>query len=145
MKTSFLKSALFLFVFLGLTITSQAKTEIATFAGGCFWCMTPPFEKLDGVLGKSRPVMPMAKGKIRPTTTMGIRVTPKGSDYFYDPSKITYAQLVDVFWKQIPSHGSQWPVRGPGTPLPGGGLLSQPIPKEMGRKNPGRPGQIRPL
>jgi len=28
----------------------RPKIETATFAGGCFWCMTPPFEKLEGVL-----------------------------------------------------------------------------------------------
>ena len=28
---------------------ADSKTEIATFAGGCFWCMEPPFDKLDGV------------------------------------------------------------------------------------------------
>jgi methionine-S-sulfoxide reductase len=77
-----------------------AKAETATFAGGCFWCMTPPFEKLEGVL------------KVTAGYTDGNGQKPTYGDYAekgytegvqitFDPSKITYAQLVDVFWKQI--------------------------------------------
>ncbi len=76
------------------------KTETATFAGGCFWCMTPPFEKLKGVL------------KVTAGYTDGTGPNPTYEDYAekgytegvqvtYDPSRITYAELVDVFWKQI--------------------------------------------
>ncbi len=34
---------------------ASGAERVATFAGGCFWCMEPPFEKLDGVLGVNRP------------------------------------------------------------------------------------------
>jgi len=79
---------------------AKPKTETATFAGGCFWCMTPPFEKLDGVV------------KVIAGYTDGTGPNPTYEDYgdkgytegvqvIYDPSKITYAQLVDVFWRQI--------------------------------------------
>jgi peptide methionine sulfoxide reductase msrA/msrB len=77
-----------------------ASTETATFAGGCFWCMTPPFEKLDGVL---KVVAGYADGQGEDPTyedyaekgfTEGVQIT-------YDPTKITYSDLVEVFWKQI--------------------------------------------
>ena len=77
-----------------------SATETATFAGGCFWCMTPPFEKLDGVL------------KVTAGYADGQGIEPSYDDYaekgfteavqiIYDPSRITYSDLVDVFWKQI--------------------------------------------
>ena len=80
--------------------TQAAGTETATFAGGCFWCMTPPFEKLDGVL---KVVAGYADGQGTDPTyedyaekgfTEGVQIT-------YDPAKITYSDLVEVFWKQI--------------------------------------------
>ncbi len=80
--------------------SQAAGAETATFAGGCFWCMTPPFEKLDGVL------------KVTAGYADGQGPDPTYDDYAekgfteavqitYDPSKITYSDLVDVFWKQI--------------------------------------------
>jgi peptide methionine sulfoxide reductase msrA/msrB len=72
----------------------------ATFAGGCFWCMEPPFEKLEGV---SDVVSGYAGGSGEDPTYEDyaakghvevVRVT-------YDPSRITYSQLLQVFWRQI--------------------------------------------
>ena len=86
--------------FLNVTKIQAASTETATFAGGCFWCMTPPFEKLDGVL---KVVAGYTDGQGSEPTyddyaekgfTEGVQIT-------YDPSKITYSDLVEVFWKQI--------------------------------------------
>jgi peptide methionine sulfoxide reductase msrA/msrB len=78
------------------------KLEKATFAGGCFWCMEPPFEKLEGVSG----VISGYTGghKANPTYE---EVSAGGTGYLesvqvlYDQSKITYSKLLDVFWKQI--------------------------------------------
>ena len=88
--------------------------EKATFAGGCFWCMVPPFEKLDGVSG-------VVSGY-----TGGTGKAPKYGDHAakghveavqitYDPSRITYSQLLDVFWRQIDptAVGGQFVDRGP--------------------------------
>ena len=88
------------FSFLNPLKRRAAGVETATFAGGCFWCMTPPFEKLDGVL---KVTAGYADGQGEDPTyddyaekgfTEAVQIT-------YDPAKITYTDLVDVYWKQI--------------------------------------------
>ena len=88
------------FSFLNPLKSRAAGVETATFAGGCFWCMTPPFEKLDGVL---KVTAGYADGQGEDPTyddyaekgfTEAVQIT-------YDPAKITYTDLVDVYWKQI--------------------------------------------
>jgi len=88
---------------LGVSAMSAAKTlEKATFAGGCFWCMEPPFEQLEGVTevtsgytGGTKPnptyedVSSGASGH-----TEAIRVT-------FDPQKISYEKLLEVFWRNV--------------------------------------------
>jgi peptide methionine sulfoxide reductase msrA/msrB len=75
-------------------------TAKAYFAGGCFWCMTPPFEKLKGVL------------KVTAGYADGNGENPTYDDYadrgftetveiLYDPAQISYPELVGVYWKQI--------------------------------------------
>ncbi len=93
----------------------NAQLETATFAGGCFWCMEPPYEKLEGVI------------KVTPGYTGGHTKNPtykevssgktghlEAVQIIFDPTKITYEQLLDVFWKQIdPTDGSgQFSDRG---------------------------------
>lgn len=73
---------------------------VATFAGGCFWCVESDFEKVPGVL------------KVVSGYTGGTGENPTYETYarqgyveavqiFYDPAKISYAQLLDVFWRHI--------------------------------------------
>ena len=86
----------------------------AVFAGGCFWCMTPPFEKLPGVLKVTagytdgRGSDPTYGDYAEKGYTEGVRIA-------YDPSRITYAKLVDVFWRQInpTDPNGQFVDRGP--------------------------------
>ena len=98
----------------GTGLQAQPKTETALFAGGCFWCMTPPFEKLKGVL------------KVTAGYADGRGENPTYEDYadkgytesvkiLYDPAQISYAQLVDVFWRQInpTDEQGQFVDRGP--------------------------------
>ena len=92
-----------------------AGHQVATFAGGCFWCMEPPFEKLEGVVSvvsgytggpqKSPSYKQVAAGKTGHAEA--VRVT-------YDPSRVTYDQLLDVFWRQIDptDAGGQFADRG---------------------------------
>jgi peptide-methionine (S)-S-oxide reductase len=85
--------------------TTPVKTEntaTALFAGGCFWCIEADFEKLPGVIGAESGYT--AGTKPNPTYeqvsaggtghTEAVRVT-------YEPGKVSYAQLVDFFWKHI--------------------------------------------
>jgi len=79
-----------------------SKTETATFAGGCFWCMEPPFEKLEGVLD----VKAGYCGGTQPNPTYeqvstGATGYAEAVQIIYDPSKISYDQLLDVFWMNI--------------------------------------------
>ena len=83
-------------------IYADTKTEKATFAGGCFWCMETPFEKLDGV---TEVISGYTGGKkVNPTyeeVSYGGTGHLESVQIIYDPSKITYSELLDVFWKQI--------------------------------------------
>jgi peptide methionine sulfoxide reductase msrA/msrB len=76
--------------------------EKATFAGGCFWCMEPPFEKLEGV---SAVISGYTGGQKKNPTYEEVSSGGTGHlesvEVLYDPSKITYSELLDVFWKQI--------------------------------------------
>ncbi|MDC0357478.1 peptide-methionine (R)-S-oxide reductase MsrB [Oligoflexia bacterium] len=80
----------------------NGPVEFATFAGGCFWCMEPPFEKLPGVYGA---VAGYAGGKVENPTYQ--EVSSGGSGHLevvqikYNPEKVDYKELLEVFWRQI--------------------------------------------
>jgi methionine-S-sulfoxide reductase len=87
----------------GMTMgVSGGARQTATFAGGCFWCMEPPFEKLEGVTD----VVAGYTGGHTPRPTYeavcsgatghaeAVRVT-------YDPARIGYDRLLEVFWQNI--------------------------------------------
>jgi peptide-methionine (S)-S-oxide reductase len=79
-----------------------AKTAVATFAGGCFWCVEEAFEKVPGVLsavsGYTGGTVPNPTYEQVSKEATGhaeaVRVT-------YDPAKVSYEQLVDWFWRNI--------------------------------------------
>ncbi len=78
------------------------KYQIATFAGGCFWCMEPPFERLTGVID----VKTGYTGGNVDSPTYEQVCSGKTGHYeaiqvIYDPSVINYEQLLDLFWRQI--------------------------------------------
>ncbi len=94
---------------------AQVKYEKATFAGGCFWCMEYPFEKLDGV--KSVIVGYTGGTKENPTyeeVCTGKTGHLEAVEITYDPKKISFDRLVDVFWMQIDptDPGGQFADRG---------------------------------
>ena len=78
------------------------RAAIATFAGGCFWCMEPPFDKLDGVISTTSGYI---GGTVaRPTyeqVSAGRTGHTEAVQVAYDPSRITYEKLLDVFWHNI--------------------------------------------
>lgn len=81
-------------------IPAGAKTAI--FAGGCFWCMEPPFDRTAGVLATD----PGYSGGEKPNPTYN-DIAKQGSGHrevmrvTYDPALVTYEQLLKVFWQNI--------------------------------------------
>jgi peptide-methionine (S)-S-oxide reductase len=74
----------------------------ATFAGGCFWCMEPPFDGLPGVVSTTSGYA--GGGKDNPTyeeVSAGITGHAEVVQVAYDPTKISYERLLDVFWRNI--------------------------------------------
>ena len=87
----------------GTSMTSDnKKLEKATFAGGCFWCMEPPFEKLEGVV---EVISGYTGGhKKNPTyeeVSSGTTGHYEAIQVIYNPNKIRYEELIEVFWRQI--------------------------------------------
>jgi peptide methionine sulfoxide reductase msrA/msrB len=73
----------------------------AVFAGGCFWCMEPPFANLPGVIEVSAGY---CGGKANPTyeeVSSGRTGHLEAVRVIYDPAKISYEELLTVFWRQI--------------------------------------------
>ena len=90
-----------LLVFSG-SVYGKAKFEKATFAGGCFWCMEPPFDKLPGVISTTSGYAGGAKKN--PTyheVSAGGTGHAEVVQVLYDPSKVTYSKLLEVFWHNI--------------------------------------------
>lgn len=78
------------------------ETRNAVFAGGCFWCIQPAFDKAPGVI---KTVVGYSGGT-EPNPTYEL-VTSEKTKYresievTYDPAKISYEQLLDIYWRQI--------------------------------------------
>jgi peptide-methionine (S)-S-oxide reductase len=83
-------------------VEAGAALDTAIFAGGCFWCMEPPFDETEGVLSTTSGYIgghvadPTYRQVVSGTTghTEAVRVV-------FDPERVTYAQLLDVFWRNI--------------------------------------------
>src|SRR5215467_13549940 len=77
-------------------------TKTAVFAGGCFWCIQPAFDKAPGVI---KTVVGYCGGT-EPNPTYQL-VTSEKTNYresieiAYDPTKISYEKLLDIYWRQI--------------------------------------------
>ena len=98
--TKMLKLSLLCLALLPSPSRAAEQLQRATFAGGCFWCMQPPFEQLDGVT------------EVQAGYIGGTAPDPSYDDYAekgyteavqmkYDPAKISYSKLLNVFWRQI--------------------------------------------
>lgn len=103
-------------LFLCIQIPAYGDTDIATFAGGCFWCMEPPYDKVDGVISttsgyagghvKNPSYKQVTGGKTGHYETVQIE---------YDPDKVEYAELLEIYWRNIDpfDDGGQFCDRGP--------------------------------
>ena len=80
----------------------SAQLEKATFAGGCFWCMEPAFDRLEGVVSvTSGYTGGTRKNPTYEEVSSGSTGHTESIQIVYDPSKIGYAKLLDVFWHNI--------------------------------------------
>lgn len=84
------------------TSDMSQNTEKAYFAGGCFWCMEPPFEALDGVLEATSGYMGgETENPTYEQVSMGNTGHAEVVEIEYDPNIITYSELLEVFWRNI--------------------------------------------
>lgn len=83
-------------------MAQKTDLAVATFAGGCFWCMEPAFEELDGV---EDVISGYTGGKVdRPTyeeVSDGETGHAEAIQITYDPQKVAYEKLLDIFWQNI--------------------------------------------
>ena len=81
---------------------TEASGERATFAGGCFWCMEPPFDRLSGVLRTTSGYT--GGSKENPTyaeVSAGTTGHAEAVEVVYDPTQVSYDELLEVFWRNI--------------------------------------------
>jgi len=82
--------------------TAQGATEKATFAGGCFWCMEPPYDAIPGVISTTSGYI--GGRTANPTyeqVSTGATGHTEAVQVVYDPKKVTYEKLLEVFWVNI--------------------------------------------
>lgn len=97
---------------------ASAAPARATFAGGCFWCMEPPYDKLPGVMSTTSGYM---GGKTKNPTYEQVSTGRTGHaevvQVIYDPKVVGYDKLLEVFWRNVDptqrdaqfcDHGSQY-------------------------------------
>ena len=100
----------------GATLAQEeAPRDTAVFAGGCFWCMEPPYDELDGVVSTTSGY---AGGHVEDPTYE--EVTAGGTGHrevvrvIYDPGVVSYPRLLEVFWRNVDplDDGGQFCDRG---------------------------------
>ena len=98
----------FAFLVAGVVLSASAQVNIppgnavATFAGGCFWCMEPPYDKVPGVTATISGYM--GGRKLNPTyqeVSSGSTGHAEVVQVVYDPKKVSYEKLLEVYWVNI--------------------------------------------
>ncbi len=81
---------------------SENNYEKATFSGGCFWCMQPPFDNLEGVISTTVGYTGgLEKNPTYDDVCLGRTEHLESVQIVYDPSLISYEKLLDVFWLNV--------------------------------------------
>ena len=99
-----MKRFLFSLAALALLLGAAPSPHLAkaTFAGGCFWCMEPPFERLKGVLTVTSGY---TGGRVNKPTyeevSSGYTGHREAVEIVYDPAQISYQKLLDVYWHNV--------------------------------------------
>jgi peptide-methionine (S)-S-oxide reductase len=100
-----LKKLITLFSLIFMILPTQAKSEdngmeTAIFAAGCFWCIEKPFDTLDGVIST---VVGYTDGQTKnpdyKSVSSGSTGHTEAMQVTYNPNKVTYEELLDVFWR----------------------------------------------
>ena len=95
-----LRSIFILAAVVATTAAASAETALATFAGGCFWCVEADFDKVPGVLSTTSGY---TGGKVDNPTYYQVSAGGTGHteavEIAFDPSKVSYQKLLDVFWR----------------------------------------------
>ncbi|PKP77898.1 MAG: peptide-methionine (S)-S-oxide reductase [Alphaproteobacteria bacterium HGW-Alphaproteobacteria-3] len=86
--------------------TAQPAPEktpgVAIFAGGCFWCMEPPFDKTEGVIGTTSGYTGgTAANPGYEEVARGGTGHAEAVKVVYDPAKVSYEELLHIFWRNI--------------------------------------------
>lgn len=83
-------------------MAAQPKTDTAIFAGGCFWCMQPVFDNTEGV---TRTQVGYSGGHVANPTYEQVSTDATGHyeaiEVTYDPAKVSYEKLLDIYWHDI--------------------------------------------
>jgi len=83
-------------------IKTPSNTKTAIFAGGCFWCMQSDFDKIPGVI---KTVAGYTGGTVKDPSYEQVSAGGTGHyesiEVYYDPSKVTYQQLLNDFWHNV--------------------------------------------
>jgi peptide-methionine (S)-S-oxide reductase len=83
-------------------LAGQTTSAKATFAGGCFWCVEEAFEKVDGVVSATSGYI---GGRVANPTYEQVSDGGTGHaeavEIVYDPDKVSYARLLEVFWRNV--------------------------------------------
>jgi peptide-methionine (S)-S-oxide reductase len=86
----------------GAADSKTPSYETATFAGGCFWCMEAPFDKLEGVISTTSGYTGgHTKNPTYEDVSHGGTGHAEAVQIVYDPQKLSYARLLDVFWHNV--------------------------------------------
>lgn len=110
-----MKPSFYILIILPCLLSSAFALEKATFCGGCFWCMEGPFEKLEGVTS----VISGYSGGKEPSpsykqVSSGSTSHREAVQITFDPKKISYKELLEVYWKTFDptDSGGQFADRG---------------------------------
>ena len=94
-----MRTLIFIVALAAATAASAQKTEKATFAAGCFWCTEEAFEKVPGVVSAvSGYTGGTVKGPSYEQVSSGRTGHTEAVEVTFDPAKVSYEQLLDVFW-----------------------------------------------
>lgn len=115
--------------------SASAESKKAVFAGGCFWCMEEAFDKVDGVLAT---VSGYTGGSVANPNYQQVSAGSTGHyeavEVEYDPARVTYAALLEIFWHNVDPFDSRGQFCDKGTQYLSGIFVTDPEEKGLAEK-----------